>query len=536
MAEYFRNNESVKAAGVKVEFTAHQVQEMTMCALDPVYFTESYVHVEHVDHGIIPYEPRPYQKKMFDAIHNNRYSVIMIGRQSGKTLVAACYILWYAIFKPEKLVAILANKAEMAAEILHKIQVMYEMLPDWMKPGVVVYNKRSMEFANGSRIFCSATSASAIRGRAVSLLYVDELAFIPKNLADPFMASIYPTVSSGTTTKIIFSSTPYGLNHFWTLWNDAEKGKSKFTPLFIHYSEVPGRTEEWAEEQKKLIGEVRFQQEYGCEFFGSSPTLISAGTMKQMEAKPYITVKPDIRMYEEPQEGHAYAIVVDTSRGVMLDYSVFTVVDVTKLPYKQVAVYSSNEVSPMLFPTIIRAAAKRYNEAMVLVEINDNGQQVANILFDELEYENVLFTKAAGRRGVDISNGGSGSTCGIRTTKTVKAIGCSTLRSMVEQGKLEIIDQATIEELWHFNEQANGTFQAESGYHDDHVMTLVLFAWLASKPYFMHLFDTDLRRGIFGDRIKEIESTLLPDPIINTGHSPDVPRVIEGEEALWLIR
>lgn len=535
MAEFFRNNENIKSAGVKQEFEHWQIEELYKCALDPVYFVENYVQVEHVDHGIIPYEPREYQKKMFNTIHDNRYSVIMVGRQSGKTLVAACYILWYAIFKPEKLVAILANKADMAAEVLHKLQVMYEMLPMWIKPGVLAYNKRSMEFANGSRIVCSATSASAIRGKAVSLLYVDEIAFIPKNIADPFMASVYPTVSSGTTTKIIFSSTPLGLNHFWTLWQGAEKGTNNFTPLFVHYSEVPGRDEKWAAEQRKLIGDVRFEQEYGCEFHGSSPTLISGTVLKGMEGVRYVRSMEDIRIYHEAQDGHRYAITVDVSRGLLQDHSAFNVIDVTTFPYRQAAVYNSNSVSPMLFPSIIAAIGRRYNYAPVLVEINDNGQQVANILFDEHAYENVLFTRSATRRGVDISAGGPGSIMGIRTTKSVKSIGCSTLKDLVENHKLVIYDQPTIDELWHFNEQPNGTFKAEDGYHDDLVMTLVLFSWLSSKPYFMQLFDSDLRQDMFGSRIDEIEKNLLPAPIIVTGHE-DIPKVIEGEDAFWLLR
>lgn len=535
MPEFFRNNENIKAAGVKHEFTHEQVLEMIRCAGDPIYFTEQYVQVEHVDHGIIPYEPREYQKKMFDTMHNNRYSVIMIGRQSGKTLVSACYILWYAIFKPEKLVAILANKAEMAAEVLHKLQVMYEMLPEWIKPGVIAYNKRSMEFANGSRIMTSATSPSAIRGRAVSLLYVDELAFIPKNIADPFMASIYPTVSSGTTTKIIFSSTPFGLNHFFTLWQGAQEGTNNFTPLFIHYSEVPGRTEEWAQEQRKIMGDVKFEQEYGCDFVGSSPTLISGSVLKSLKGIKPETVMSDVRIYEDVQEGHKYCITVDVARGVMQDSSAFNVIDVTSFPYKQVAAYHSNEVSSMLFPSIIASIGRRYNEAAVLVEINDNGQQVVNILFDELAYENVLFTRSATRRGVDISAGGPGSVMGVRTTKSVKGIGCSTLKDLVESKKLKIVDQDTIEELWHFNEHPNGSFKAETGYHDDLTMTLVLFAWLASKPYFANLFDVDIRRGMFSQRIEEIEKNLLPDPIIITGHEHQ-PQVIEGTDAAWLLQ
>ena len=534
MPEFFRNNENIKAAGVKQEWTTEQIEEMVKCSDDPYYFTEKYVQVEHVDHGIIPYQPREYQKKMFSTIHDNRYSVIMIGRQSGKTLVAACYILWYSIFKPEKLVAILANKADMAAEVLHKLQVMYEMLPNWIKPGVIAYNKRSMEFANGSRIVCSATSASAIRGKAVSLLYVDEIAFIPRNIADPFMASVYPTVSSGTTTKIIFSSTPLGLNHFFTLWQGAEEKTNNFTPLFVHYSEVPGRDENWANEQRKLIGDVRFEQEYGCSFIGSSPTLIAGTVLKNMKSIDPLYTVSDVRVYEEPRPGRSYCITVDVARGAMLDSSAFNVIDVTDFPYKQVASYHSNEISPLLFPSIIAGVGNRYNEAAVLVEINDNGQQVANILFDELAYENVLFTRSATRRGVDVSNGGSGSIMGIRTTKSVKSIGCTTLKDLVETNKLKINDQATIEELWHFNEQANGTFKAESGYHDDLTMTLVLFSWLASKPYFSNLFNTDIRRSMFSSRIEEIERNLLPDPIIITGHE-STPQVIEGADAAWLL-
>jgi hypothetical protein len=403
---------------------------------------------------------------------------------------------------------------------MSRYQGMYENLPLWMQQGVKTWNKGDVELENGSKIFTAATTASGIRGKSVNWLYIDEAAIIPNTVAEQFFASVYPTISAGQTTKILLTSTPLGYNHFWKFWNEAEKGHNGFVPMFIPYHRIPGRDEAWAEEQLRLLGELKFNQEVLCEFLGSSNTLISAKTLGAMSSIDPIHSKDGLDIFEEPIEGHVYAMGVDTARGVGGDYSAFTVMDVTQAPYKLVAKYRDNKIAPMLFPNIVAKVGNDYNKAYILVEINDIGQQVADILHMELEYDNILTTVKTALKQYLSPGFGTKTQRGVRMTKQVKRQGCFALKSLLEEQKLLVFDAETISEFSTFIEK-QGTWMADEGYFDDLVMSLVLFAWMTSNPYFKDMTNIDIREKMYKEQMDSIEDELTPFGEINSGFQED---------------
>lgn len=510
----YNGNQNLKQVGYSVPFTVEQVREMLKCSQNPIYFIETYCKIISLDYGLIPFKLYDCQKRKVDTILNNRKVILMEGRQQGKTVTSAACILWYTLFQENKTVAILANKATAAREVLYRYQMMYEHLPIWMQQGIKTWNKGDVELENGCRILTAATSSSGIRGKSVNWLYIDEAAIIPNTVAEDFFTSVYPTISSGETTKILLTSTPLGYNHFWKFWNDAENNKNGFLPMFIHYSEIPGRTEVWAEQQRAMLGELKYNQEVLCKFLGSSNTLVGADAISRMSANTPEYSKDGLDVLTGPIENNKYVMVIDTSRGVGGDFSAFVVFDITEFPYKVVAKYKDNKVAPLLFPNIIYKVAKDYNSAYCLVEINDIGQQVADILYGDLEYENMFFTNTGLGTGTFVS-GGKGLP-GLRTTKQVKRLGCSLFKSLAESNKLLIQDADIISEISTFIE-VRGTFKADEGYHDDLVMCMVLFSWLTNEPFFKDLTDLDLRKALFDGQAKQIEEELTPFGIINTG-------------------
>jgi hypothetical protein len=512
----YHGNPNLKAIGYQHQFTPEEIQEFVKCQKDPIYFIETYCHIVSLDKGLIKFKLYDCQKKKVEVILNNRKVVLMEGRQQGKTITSAACILWYTLFQESKTVAILANKGSAAREVLDRYQIMYEHLPIWMQQGVRTWNKGNVELENGSKVFTAATTASGIRGKSVNWLYIDEAAIIPNNVAEEFFASVYPTISAGTTTKILLTSTPLGYNHFWKFWNEAEKGKNGFVSHFIPYWEIPGRDEVWAEEQLRTLGEVKFNQEVLCEFLGSSNTLINGRTLAQMSSMdPFYYNDMGLMLYEEPQVGKNYVITVDVSRGVG-GYSAFTIVDVTDMPYKLVGKFKNNTIAPMLFPEVIHKTAKDYNNAMVLVETNDIGGQIADILYAELEYENILSTIKENNQTYISPGFSKSTTLGVRTTKTVKRQGCFAIKSLLEEKKLNIFDADTIHEFSTFVEKS-GSYVADEGYHDDLVMTLVLFGWLTTNQYFKELTDVNVRERIYKQQMLQIEDELTPFGFIDNG-------------------
>jgi hypothetical protein len=499
-----------------MQLTEDQVREFVKCAKDPVYFIENYVKIITLDKGFVQISLYPFQKQAVVDINENRRVIVKAGRQVGKTTMVVGYILWYILFNEDKFVAILANKAPTAREILNRIKVAYESLPLWLQQGVRTWNKGDIELENNCRVMATSTASSAIRGYSISLLYLDEFAFVPSNIADEFFTSVYPTISSGTQSKLLISSTPNGMNHYYRMWTEAVEGQNGFKFIEANWRQVPGRDQAWADDQRRILGEEKFLQEMECEFMGSAGTLLSAAALKSLPfVKPIHISDNGIKIYDQPQPNHTYIATVDTSRGKGLDYSAIIVVDVTSMPYKLVATYKDNDIAPLVFPGIIKKLGEYYNKAFVLVEINDNGQQVVDSLFDDYDYDNILSTIVVKKKIIMNSGFGNKSIRGIRTTKSVKRLGCSQLKNLIENQKLIITDFETITELSTFVAKGS-SFEAEEGSHDDLVMCLVLFSWMTNQNFFMDITRDEVRKKFNAEQLRQIEEDTLP--MILAGH------------------
>jgi hypothetical protein len=457
-------------------------------------------------------------------------------RQTGKSTTCVSYLLHYAVFNDNVNIGILANKASTARELLERLQTAYENLPKWMQQGIISWNKGSLMLENGSKIIAASTSASAVRGMSFNIIFLDEFAFIPNHIADQFFSSVYPTISSGKSTKVIIVSTPKGMNHFYRLWHDAERGRNQYITTEVHWSEVPGRDAEWKAQTIANTSEQQFAQEFECEFLGSVDTLISASKLKSLTYDDPIKSNKGLDVYAESIEEHNYIITVDVSRGVEHDYSAFIVFDITTFPYKIVGKYRNNEIKPMLFPNIIEQVAVAYNKAYVLVEINDIGDQVASILQFDLEYDNVLMCAMRGRAGQLVGQGFSGtkSQLGLKMSKTVKKVGCSNLKTLIEDDKLIFSDYDIISELTTFI-QRNHSFEAEEGCNDDLAMCLVIFAWLVVQPYFKEMTENDVRKRIYEDQKNQIEQDMAPFGFINDGLEDNEVIIDQETGDRWLL-
>jgi len=512
----YLGNPNLKAAGVVHQYTKEQVEEYIKCAGDVEYFARSYIKIVNVDYGLMPFNMWDFQAKMLKTFQNNRFSICKLPRQVGKSTTSIAYILHLVLFTDQQNVAILANKGALARDLLAKLQLAYEYLPKWLQQGVVTWNKGNIELENGSKVLAAATSSSAIRGGSFNLIFLDEFAFVQRNLADAFFASTYPTISSGKTTKIIIVSTPNGMNHFFKMWTDATEGRSEYVPIEIMWNDVPGRDEEWKKQTIANTSEEQFRQEFETEFIGSTHTLIHPMKLREMSWTTPNKDKFGLDYYELPDPRKIYIGVFDVSEGVGGDYSALSIFDVTQHPYRQVAKYRSKEISPLMFPDVIYRFARWYNNAYVLGETNNIGQQVVQSLFMDLEYENVIatFTK---NKSIKVGGGfNTRSAFGVRTTKSVKKIGCSNLKTIIESNKLLITDFDTIEELTNFVE-VKDTYRAEEGGHDDLAMTLVLFGWLVTQSYFKDLTNSDIRRNLANETMKDVHDDLLPVGFIDDG-------------------
>lgn len=523
----YLGNPLLKKARKPINWTPDMVQEFLRCSQDPIYFAERYIKIVHVDRGLIPIELYDYQKEIIFKLQNNRRVTVVTSRQAGKTTTAAAIILHYILFNEYKTVALLANKGDAAREILERIKLAYEALPDWLQSGVVEWNKGSIELENGCKVIAAATSSSAIRGKSISLLYIDEAAFVEN--WDEFFASVFPTISSGETTKILFTSTPNGLNHFYKTCEGAKNGTNGYAYVEVPWQKVPGRGVEW---QKETLAAMdfdmeKFAQEFECEFQGSSGTLISSACLKSLVPQVPVAEHDGLKQYKRPVEGNKYVIVVDVSRGKGLDYSAFQVVDITKMPYDQVCTYKNNMITPLDYTGVIHRISKMYNDAVILVEVNDVGAQVVDSLHYDFECETIVYTENAGARGKRISGGFGNAERGIRTTKTVKAIGCSMLKLLVEQHQLTINDHDTIYELSRFSKKGH-SYEAESGANDDLVMGLVLFAWMSDQQYFKDLTDINTLMKLREKSEDQMESELTPFGFIDRGEVYDEGDVLEA--------
>ena len=518
----YLGNLNLKRKGVKVDWDEAKVKEFLKCAKDPTYFSEKYIQIVHVDHGLIPIELYDYQKEIIEKITKNRRVTVVTSRQAGKTTTAVAVILHYVLFNNHKTVGLLANKGDAAREILDRIKIAYEALPKWIQQGVIEWNKGSVEFENGCKIIAAATSSSAIRGKSVSFLYIDEAAFVEN--WDEFFASVFPTISSGKTTKVLFTSTPNGLNHFYKTCEGARDGTNGYQYIRVPWNEVPGRDEEWKKDtlQSMDFDLQKFAQEFECEFLGSSGTLIDGSKLKSLVHRQPILDHNGITIYEEPVKEHMYFCIADVSRGKGLDYSAFHIIDGTEMPYKQVATYRDNLITPVEYTEIIHRMCIKYNEALCLIEVNDIGAQIPDLLLYDYDYENILHTQNAGRSGKQISGGfgkkGSAIDKGIRTTKQVKSIGCSVLKLLIEQDQLIVNDWNTINELSTFSKKGV-SYEAEPGAHDDLVMGLVLFGWLSAQQFFKQFTDVNTLAHLRDRTQNEMYEELLPFGIVSDGQS-----------------
>jgi hypothetical protein len=524
----YRDNPLLKKSGVKIEYTQEQIDEYIKCSKDPIYFAQNYVTIVNVDVGLMKFKMWDFQKEMIKVYHENRFSITKCPRQVGKTTTSVAYLLWLTLFTEQQNVAVLANKGSLARDILGKYQLAYENLPMFLQQGVLVWNKGNVELENGSKIIAASTSSSAIRGGSFNLVFLDEFAFVPNNIAEEFFNSVYPVISSGKTSKIIIVSTPNGMNLFYKLWTDAINKKNNYKTFEIHWSMVPGRDEAWKEETIRNTSLRQFQQEFETEFLGSSNTLVSGHKLQQIAYRDPVAVHDLLRIYEYPvKEGvndskkdHLYCICVDVSEGKNLDCSAFQVIDISTIPYKQVACYNSSSITPILFPTVIYNTARLYNDAYVLVEINNN-PQVADSLHSDFEYENLWKIFTGNKQPQQLSSGfARGIQMGLKMSPQVKAIGCSNLKTLIEGDKLVINDFDTYSELTTFVQQKN-SFKAEDGANDDLVMSLVIFSWVSTQKYFKEIVNHDLRKQIQLENMNQVDDEMLPAPIIEDGLEHD---------------
>lgn len=532
--DFYMGNPNLKKVGTEIQFTQEQVKEYLKCKDDPVYFARNYIKIISLDEGIVPFKMWDFQEELIESFHENRFNIAKLPRQTGKSTTCVSYLLHYILFNDNVNVGILANKLSTARDLLGRLQLAYEQLPMWLQQGIVVYNKGSMELENGSKILAASTSASAVRGMSFNIIFLDEFAFIPNHIAEQFFSSVYPTITSGTSTKVIIISTPNGMNHFYKLWVDAQKGRNGYAWTEVHWSKVPGRDAKWKETTIANTSERQFTQEFECEFLGSVDTLITAAKLRTLTYDDPLTTNGSLDVYENPIPNHDYIICVDVSRGLAQDYSAFVVIDITHAPWRLVAKYRDKDVRPMILPNIIYNVATNYNNAYVLTEVNDIGEAVAGSLYYDVEYENVLMCAMKGRAGQQVGQGFSGNKVqmGVKMSATVKAQGCSNLKTLIEDDKLLVKDYNIVSELTTFI-QNKKSFEADEGYNDDLVMCLVIFSWLAQQQYFKEMTDQDIRRRIYEERKNEIEQDMAPFGFIDDGLEED--RIIDEKGSVWTI-
>jgi hypothetical protein len=544
----YRGNKKIKPVGEKVEFTAQQLEDYIKCSTDIMFFARNYMKIVSLDGGEILFDPYLYQEKLIKKCEENRFVICKLPRQAGKTTAITCIMLWHVLFHENWNGAILANKAATARKILKRIKFAYECLPRWLQQGVDQWNEGSINLENGSTLYAAATSASSIRGDSTNLVYLDEFALVDNNIQEDFYTSTYPTITSGKTTKLIITSTPQGLDLFYKLWIDSEQGRNQFERVDIHWNETPGRDEEWRINTIRNTSERSFQQEYETEFLGSSLTLIAGTVLRKMVPLPEIQVSKKenedahLKIYEWPKEKHIYVMLVDSATGIDQDYSAFIIIDVTETPYRIVAIYKCNTISILAFPTVVTRVARRYNNAYALIETNNNlGTQVCEIMHNDFEYDNIIWTKSMGRKGKTVSMGfgeGTKPEMGIFTSIQTKAVGCSNIKTIIEGEQLPIIDYWCISELSRFSQKGK-SYEAEDG-NDDLAMCLVLFGWLVAQDYIKELNNIDFRTNMLAGQADMIDNDLVPFGMIVDGSDidPDEPTDKDGniiEFDKWLL-
>jgi hypothetical protein len=531
----YNGNPKLRRAYTQIAMSQHEVDEYIKCAKDPIYFIRTYMKIVALGKGIVPFNLYEFQEDMIQTFVRERFVICKIPRQSGKSITTIGFLLHAILFNENYNIAILAHKGAAANGLLQRMKLAYENLPTWLQSGIVEWNKGNIELENGSKIGAFATSADGLRSGSYDMILLDEFAFVANNIAEDFFTSTYPVISAGTKTKIIIVSTPKGMNHFYTMWMKAKSGKSDYCPIEVHWSAVPGRDEAWKEMTIRNTSEEQFQQEFNTDFLGSSNTLISASKIQQLFAtmEEPIKIESNVRYYEMPKKDSTYAIVVDVAEGLGLDYSTYSVIDVTNIPYKQVATYRDNQIKPILLPTQVVSMAKRYNEAFILVEINSIGLQVADMIHYDLAYENLIKIQSKGKQGQQWTAGHKKNLAfGVKTSVQTKQIGCTNLKSMIESDKLIVRDEDTIKELTTFAVDKR-TFKAEQGSTDDLVMTLVNFAWLMAQKFFRDSVNNDIRRILQEEQLNIMDQDLVPFGIVDNGIDDPFDDMMDARGDRW---
>tara|TARA_Y100000593_G_scaffold83142_1_gene156545 strand:+ start:2080 stop:3723 length:1644 start_codon:yes stop_codon:yes gene_type:complete len=531
----YLGNPNLKKANVTQEWTKEEVEEYAKCMKDPIYFIQEYIKIVNIDEGLVPFKMYDFQKEMVGTFHNNRFTICKLPRQSGKSTTIIAYLLHYVLFNAQVNVAILANKAATARDLLGRLQLAYEHLPKWLQQGVMSWNKGSLELENGSKILASSTSASAVRGGSYNIIFLDEFAYVPSNVAEQFFSSVYPTISSGKTSKVMIVSTPHGMNMFYKMWTDAEHERNSYVPIEVHWSEVPGRDEKWKEETIKNTSEQQFNTEFECEFLGSIDTLLSARKLRTLTFIEPKQRNANLDVYKPPEEGKTYFMACDVSRGTSNDYSAFIVFDITEMPYRIAAKYRDNEIKPLVYPQKIYDVARAYNQAFVLIEINDVGEGVANTMQFDLEYDNLVMASMRGRAGQILGGGFSGGKAqlGVRTTKAVKKIGCSNLKQLIEDDKLIVEDYDMVNELSTYIVKGQ-SWEADEGCTDDLVSCGFLFAWATDQTYFKELTDLDVRMKMIKENQYAMEQDMAPFGFVVTGlEDENIGQMVDEYGTRW---
>jgi len=516
--EGYLGNNLIKRAGVETKYTKDEIEEYQKCSQDPTHFIEKYTQIISLDEGLVPFNLRGYQENLINHFNDNRFSVVLAARQSGKSITSCAYLLWYLLFTPEVTVAILANKGAIAREMVSRIVTMLETVPFFLQPGVKILNKGNIEFGNDSKLVAAATSSSSIRGMSINMLYLDEFAFVED--AETFYTATYPVITSGKDSKVIITSTANGVgNMFHKIYESAVHGNSEYKSFLINWFDVPGRDEEWKKMTIANTSEAQFEQEYGNSFLGTGNTLINADTLLGLRAIDPDWRKDNVSVYERPIAGHTYITTVDVSQGRGIDYSTFSIFDVTSKPFKQVCTFRDNMISPMLFPDLINKYCRPYNDSLVIIENNAEGSMVATQLHYDIEYPNVFVQGMT--KSTDI---------GITMSRKIKRVGCSTLKELMEENRLSIVDRPTITEMMTFVNK-NNSFEADRGYHDDMVMNCVLFAWFVTTDFFTNLTDTAVKDLLYAEQQKMIEDDMLPAGIF--GQQQDDGSFVDKDGDRW---
>ena len=515
----YLGNPNVKRDGVESEFSIDEIREYKKCMQDPAYFAKTYAKVISLDKGLVSFDLWPYQEDMFDHFHKNRFSIVLACRQSGKSISSVIFLLWFACFHPEKTIAILANKGAVAREMLARITLALENLPFFLQPGCKALNKGSIEFSNNSKIIAAATSGSSIRGLSINLLFLDEFAFVENDAQ--FYTSTYPVISSGKDTKIIITSTANGVgNVYHKLWEGAATNTNEFKPFRVDWWDVPGRDEAWKESTIANTSSLQFDQEFGNSFHGRGNTLIPANELLAQKALDPISFTENIFVYENPVENHQYIMTVDVAKGRGLDYSTFTIIDVSVDPFKQVCVFRDNNISPILFPDLIYKWANYYNEAYTIIESNDQGAVVCNGLYYDLEYENMYVESMVKRNAL-----------GATMTKRLKRIGCSAVKDLIIEKKLHIIDANTIIEMSTFVNRGS-SWEASGNNHDDLMMNLVLFSWFTTTDIFHGITDIDMKTLLYKEQLQAIQDDMLPFGVFSSDENNT--KEVDNEGNVWM--